>query len=210
MEVMKVADRKIAMIILAAGESKRLGTIKQNLPWKKTTLLGHAIEQGISSIADVVIVVLGSNAETILNGIDQTKITIINNSNWQEGMGTSIACAMHYLHKNSLYFDAVLIALADQPLIKETHFNNLIYSFFNNDKNIICTQINRKAGVPAIFASKYFSALSELDKDYGARKILRNNQNDILTLNIGDEIIDIDTLETYKYLHKRYGKINMQ
>jgi len=206
MDVIKVEDRKIAMIILAAGESKRLGAIKQNLPWKKTTLLGHAIEQGLSSIAEAVFVVLGSNAETIINEIDQTKITIVKNSNWQKGMGTSIACAMYYLHKKSLHFDAVLIALVDQPLIDTIHYNNLIYSLFNNNINLIATQINKRAGVPAIFASKYFTALSKLDKDYGARNILRNNQNDIQTLNIGDRIIDIDTLEAYKYFYERYGK----
>ena len=202
---MKDKNRKIAIIILAAGASKRMGTIKQILPWNKTTLLGHVIEQGLNSNADDVLVVLGSNADAIINKIDPTKITILKNPNWQDGMGTSIACAMQFLDKNTVHFDAVLIALSDQPLIDEKYYNYLISSYFSNDKTIVATKTNNRAGVPAIFASKYFNALSKLDSDYGARKILSNNQEDILTLNIGDKIIDIDTLDTYKLMHNQYG-----
>ena len=106
---------KIAMIILAAGESKRMDAIKQLLPWKNTTLLGHTSKQGLVSDVDSVFVILGADSKSILNKIDQTDIVFIDNQNWQKGMGTSITCAMHYFKKKSLNFDAVLIALIDQP-----------------------------------------------------------------------------------------------
>jgi molybdenum cofactor cytidylyltransferase len=202
---MKSKNHKIAMIILAAAASKRLWAINQKLPSKNTTLLGHIIEQGLTSIADQVLVVIGSNAEAIIKEIDSGKITIIKNPDWQKGMGTSIASAMQFLDRNSIHFDAVLIALTDQPLIDKKHYNNLITSYFKNNKVIVATKINNRAGVPAIFPSKYFKALSKLDEDYGARKILNNNQEDILILNIGDKIRDIDTLETYKNIYDQYG-----
>lgn len=196
---------KTAIIILAAGQSKRMGSIKQNLPWKRTTLLGHAIEQGLSSIADHVFVVLGSNSKAIRSKIDPSNITTINNPEWRAGMGTSIACAMQYLDKSSLHFDAVLIALSDQPLIEYKHYNKLIDSLFNNNITIAATQIDNRAGVPAIFSSQYFNLLSKLHKDHGARKILSNHKQEILILNIDNKIIDIDTMDTYKYMHKQYG-----
>ena len=146
---------KTAMIILAAGQSKRMGTIKQNLPWKRTTLLGHAIEQGLNSVADHVFIVLGSNSEAIISEINSSNITTIYNPNWQAGMGTSIASAMQHLDKNSLHFDAVLITLSDQPLIEYKHYNKLINSLFVNNKKIVATQIDNRAGVPAIFSSQY-------------------------------------------------------
>ena len=203
MSITKV--NKTAMIILAAGQSKRMGTIKQNLPWKRTTLLGHAIKQGLNSIADHVFVVLGSNKDAIINKIDPSNITTIYNPDWQAGMGTSIASAMQYFDKNSLHFDAVLITLSDQPLIKTEHYNNLINSLLKNKKKIAATLINNRAGVPAIFSSEYFSLLSKLHKDHGARKILSNHRQEIMILDIDNKIIDLDTMDTYKYIHKKYG-----
>ena len=196
---------KTAIIILAAGQSKRMGTLKQNLPWKRTTLLGHAIEQGINSIADHVFVVLSSNSKAIINKTDSGNITTISNPDWESGMGTSIARAMHYLDKNSLYFDAVLIALSDQPLIEYKHYNNLINSLFKNNKTIAATQFDNRAGVPAIFSSQYFSLLSKLHKDHGARKILSKHEEEIQILNIDNKIIDLDTMDAYKHLYKKYG-----
>ncbi|MBG7631334.1 MAG: NTP transferase domain-containing protein, partial [Bacteroidetes bacterium] len=55
-------EGNIAMLILAAGESKRMNGIKQLLPWKNTTLLGNAIEQGLNSNVNLVYVVLGANS----------------------------------------------------------------------------------------------------------------------------------------------------
>jgi len=202
---MKVKQPKIAMVILAAGESKRMRTIKQVLPWKKTTLLGHIIDEGLNSNIDEVFVVLGANSESILKKIDPTNITIIKNRNWQEGMGTSIACAMHYFTNKSLHFDAALIALSDQPLIDSKHFNMLISNLFDDNINIVATQIKNRIGVPAVFDSKYFDALSKLNKDYGARKILSSSSDDILSINTEERTADIDTMEAYRFLYDKYG-----
>ena len=204
---MKVKPPKTAMIILAAGESNRMGAVKQNLPWKNTTLLGHAIEQGSASNIDKVFVVVGANAKPVINKISKYDITIIRNENWRQGMGTSIACAIRIFDEKSLHFDAIIIAVTDQPLIDSKHYNNLIYNLLKNSKTIVATQIDNRAGVPAIFSSKHFNALSKLDKDYGARKILRNNSEDIQTINIGAKAIDMDTMDTYKTFYELHGVI---
>jgi len=197
---------KIAMIILAAGESKRMGRIKQILPWKNSTLLEHVIEQGHAATVDDVFVVLGANIQSILNKIDQKNITIINNQKWQEGMGTSIACAMHYFKKNSLYYDAALIVLADQPLLDSMHYNILIDNYIKSNNKIVSTQINSGEGVPAVFDRKYFSELSTLDQDFGAKKIIAANVQDNYTINSGVSHVDIDTIEIYCSLFKKYGR----
>ena len=197
---------KIAMIILAAGESKRMGAIKQILPWKNSTLLGHVIEQGHSSTVDDVFVVLGANIEPILNKIDQNNIIIINNQKWRKGMGTSIACTMHYFKKNSLYFDAVLIALVDQPLLESKHYNALIDNYINTNNKIVSTLIKSRAGVPAIFDRKYFNELATLGQDFGAKKIIAANVQDNYTINSGVSHVDIDTIDIYYSLFKKYGR----
>jgi molybdenum cofactor cytidylyltransferase len=198
---------KIAMVILAAGESSRMDTIKQILPWKDTTLLGHVIKQGLASKTDDVYVVLGANAETVLSEIDQSNISIIHNHNWHKGMGTSLARAIHYFDEKFLFYDAVLVALSDQPLIDVEYFNSLLIKYIDSDKDIVATQIKQSAGVPAIFASRYFNELGKLHEDFGARKILNTNPKEVLVLNVDSNIVDIDTMDIYKELYLKYGKL---
>jgi len=100
-------DKKgnIAMVILAAGAASRMQAIKQLLPWKKTTLLGNAIEQGLQSNVDKVYVVLGANASKIKKQILNYPIQIIEHKNWQLGIGSSIACAINYFNENNLNYN---------------------------------------------------------------------------------------------------------
>lgn len=204
---MKKKNSKIAMIILAAGESKRMGTIKQLLPWKNTTLLGNLIEQGLASNVEKVFVVLGANYKNIIKKVETDNIEIIYNKNWSLGMGFSISFAMHYIDKKALCFDAVLIALVDQPLIDVVYFNKLTNSFISDDYEIVASKYNERVGVPAIFSSKYFDLLSKLESDFGARKIIKENIDDLKVVNEEDNLIDIDTISDYKSLFHRHGKI---
>lgn len=195
------------MVILAAGASRRMEKIKQLLPWKNTTLLEHAIQEGLASEIDAVFVVLGANAEQISNSISHLPVQTVINANWERGMGTSIACAMQEIHNYSENFDAVLIALTDQPLLEKIYFNNLINSYLNNNKNIIASQIKNGAGVPVILSAGYFEALANLDQDFGARKIIANHPEDVILVNPGDKIVDVDTKEAYEALFDTYGKV---
>ena len=204
---MKKKNSKIAMIILAAGESKRMGTIKQLLPWKNTTLLGNLIEQGLASNVEKVFVVLGANYKNIIKKVETDNIEIIYNKNWSLGMGFSISFAMHYIDKKALCFDAVLIALVDQPLIDVVYFNKLTNSFISDDYEIVASKYNERVGVPAIISSKYFDLLSKLESDFGARKIIKENIDDLKVVNEEDNLIDIDTISDYKSLFHRHGKI---
>lgn len=199
-------DIKIAMVILAAGESTRMGSPKQLFPWKNTTLLGNTIEQGLASNVDSVFVVLGAYSKAISEKINKYNITILDNKNWTLGMGSSIACAMDYIERNNLYFDAVLIALSDQPLIDLKYYNQLNNSFINNNKNIIASQLKSRVGVPAIFGNNYIKRLSKLNKDIGARTIIATNIDDVYVVNLGDLNPDIDTEDDYKTLYNKYGK----
>lgn len=195
------------MVILAAGASRRMEKIKQLLPWKNTTLLEHTIQEGLASEIDAVFVVLGASAEQISNSISHLPVQTVFNANWERGMGTSIACALQEIRNYSESFDAVLIALTDQPLLEKNYFNNLINSYLNINKNIVASQMNDGAGVPVILGSGYFAALANLDQDFGARKIIANHPEDVILVNPGDKIVDVDTKEAYEALFDAYGKV---
>lgn len=190
--------KNIAVLILAAGSSSRMGQPKQLLPWKDTTLLGNAIRNAVALNPKSVIVVLGANAKVIREGIADNKFEVIENLQWKSGLGTSIAAGMNFLLKKKSEFDAVLIVLADQPLIDSDYLNLMITSFYNAPQSIIATSYKNRAGVPALFNSSYFYRLSQLEKDFGAKEIIDQNENDVLTIDPKNKSLDIDTQSEYQ------------
>lgn len=192
----------IAILILAAGTSTRMGTAKQLLPVRDKTLLGLTIENAINSKANQVFCVLGANAETIEQSIKKYTIEIINNSNYKNGLSSSITEGIIYIITRN--FDAVLIALGDQPKVESNYLNTLIDSFKNNPTQISASNYSNNAGVPAIFPKHYFEQLKHLKGDKGARELLNSHKDDIILFKT-NQLIDIDTKQDYDNLLKAMG-----
>jgi molybdenum cofactor cytidylyltransferase len=197
---------KIAILILAAGESKRMNGIKQLLPWKNTTLLGNAIEQAIQSKGNAVYVVLGANVDQIAPTIAHYNIQSMDNKNWKNGLGNSIACGVNFLKENQLRYDAILITLADQPLITAADYNSLIDKYAQKEAKIIASEINNTPSVPAIFDVVYFEKLAQLNEDKGAKEILLAAQKEVYILRSKTNLIDLDTQRAYEELYDSFGK----
>ena len=89
------------IIILAAGSSSRLGTPKQSLLYKQNSLLQHAVNQALASIAQNIIVVLGANDSAINESTNNARLTYIINYNWKEGMASSIRFGLNHLLQKS-------------------------------------------------------------------------------------------------------------
>lgn len=193
------------MVILAAGNSSRMGSIKQLLPWRNTTLLGNAIRQGLDSKVVDVVVVLGANAKIIIPTIKELDVKIIVNKHWKNGIGNSIAYSIGEIEKIFKHINGVLITLADTPFIETDYFNKMIKHFNIGEKNIVATKSKKKATVPALFGSKYFDKLGDLDKDVGAKKLLEKNSNDIFLIDAHTILFDIDTKEEYRLLIKKHS-----
>jgi molybdenum cofactor cytidylyltransferase len=196
----------IAILILAAGESKRMHGIKQLLPWKNTTLLGNAIEQALQSKGGQIYVVLGSNANQITPTIAHYSIQTIENKNWKNGLGNSIACGVNFLKENQHEYDAILITLADQPLIDAAYYNLLIDKYVKKEARIIASEINNSPSVPAIFDAVYFENLAQLNQDKGAKEILIAAQNEVYMVRSMTNLIDLDTQKAYEELYNSFSK----
>ncbi|MEM1260255.1 MAG: NTP transferase domain-containing protein, partial [Bacteroidota bacterium] len=118
---------KIAILILAAGRSSRMGKPKQLLSWKKTTLIGNAVAIA-SSLTNHFLVVLGANALKIKPYVPEGKATL--NEKWQEGMGSSLSHGVTAL-ASKYEPRAILVMVADQPLLELEHYKGLIRSHQN-------------------------------------------------------------------------------
>lgn len=190
---MKKSDT-LAVLILAAGTSSRLGEPKQLLKLNGKTLILLAVQKALK-FSDNVIVVLGAKSQIIKKEIEQLPIKIIINLNYREGMGSSISFGVSQLST----VKKVIIMLCDQPLIPLLHFKKLIEKSTKYDDTIICSEYKNQYAVPTIFPYKYFSDLINLKGDIGAKKLLLDYlvKSVILADNVA---IDIDTKEDWKGL----------
>ncbi|MBC7000053.1 nucleotidyltransferase family protein [Cytophaga sp. FL35] len=180
-----------------------MGTIKQLLPWKKTTLLCNAIENAMASMGDNTYVVVGANELKIRNQIPENGFTYIANPDWESGMGGSIAIGVEHILKTQKGTSGILIMLADQPMVDTLLLNQLMEKFFISSKNIIACEYDKNIGVPALFGRGFFQQLSKLGTKTGAQTIISLNSQEVYSIELHQKAVDIDTQEEYQQLLKR-------
>ena len=187
---MNQKKNNIAIIILAAGSSSRLGRPKQLLELNGKTLLQKSIETALNVSINVT-VVLGANENLVRPTISGFPINIILNENWISGMSGSIQTGMSALKNNE--FQAVLIMLCDQPFINASILKGMIEVFEKNKFPIVASEYEKKVGVPAIFDASFFQKLKMLKGQKGAKKLIMNNLDKTKSFMFENGKIDIDT-----------------
>lgn len=200
---MKSNTTNIAIVVLAAGESSRMGKPKQLLPWGDSTLLNKTIKTAQNVDNAGIFVVLGSNSSKIESRIN-AEVSILINTEWKSGIGTSISTAVKYIAEID-EIDGILFMLVDQPLISSEDLLLLIDAFGNNLLGIIASKYSsKKLGVPAIFGKTYFEELSSLEGDIGASKLIASHMEDVFPIKLINDLSDVDTPKTYKSLFQKH------
>lgn len=187
----------IAILVLAAGKSSRMKSVKQLLKINNKTLLENTLENAKKINEKSVFCVLGANAEKIKKETSTKNINYIFNENYESGLSSSIVSGIIHLKKENKNFDGVLILLADQPEVDVKYLNHLATIFQENKNYIIASNYNSSTGVPAIFAKKHFNKLLLLKGDKGAKKFIQNNISEVIKVLRKSPFIDIDTQEDY-------------
>ncbi len=186
----------VSAILLAAGESKRMGRLKQLLPLGRTTMVEQAIDNLLNSKVNEVIVVLGHEAEEIIKKIATKPVKIEVNPIYHQGMSTSIIAGLKLVDDGAR---AVMLALADQPFIDSQTINRLIDEFCDHNKGIVIPTYQSRRGHPVIFAIKYKEELSGLKGDTGGRQITEYHPDDVLEVAVDSPAINIDIDTTNDY-----------
>lgn len=191
----------ISVILLAAGESRRMGQPKLLLPWKKTTILENVVDNYLKSKISELIVVVGANQDRTKEVLTSKPVIIVENPHYQEGMGTSIRRGVEAASNQA---EGYLIGLGDQPLITTDIIDHLIASFSKERPGIAICAHQRKSGHPVIFARKFRRALCTLKGDIGGRMIIEQHSAEVKYVEVGSKVIfvDIDTSEDYQALRK--------
>ncbi len=155
-----------------------------------------AVEAG----ADPVVVVLGANAETIapaLSGLESVRTVV--NQEWSKGLASSLAAGLSAVIADA-DCDAVLITLADQPLVDTAALARLIAAF-DEERRIVASAYDDTVGVPAVFAREHFGDLMRLTGDAGAGSWLRSRTSDVTCVPLDVAALDIDTPSDAVHLH---------
>jgi len=184
----------LAILVLAAGESSRMKTPKQLVKIGVNFLLETVLSKAKAINVNHVYCVLGANDVLIRREISSTNTHFIHNTNFKEGLSSSIAYGIAHLKTTTNSYDAVLVLLGDQPAIEKTYLNEMIALFNKDQSKIIASNYGEKLGVPAIFPKNYFSTLQELSGDFGAKNLLNKNKT-VIAFSKQTNFIDIDTKE---------------
>lgn len=177
-----------------------MGRPKQLLTYQGKSLLEHTIDTASETDANPVIVVLGANAGLIEKEIDEKKIHIVENKEWKEGMASSVRCGIATLLQIAPAADATIIMVCDQPFVSSSLLHELITEQKNTGQPIVTSQYKEAIGPPALFHKSVFYELMKLKGDAGARKIIEQRSNDVVTVFFRKGDIDIDTEADYKSL----------
>ena len=191
---------QIPLILLAAGESKRMGTPKQLLQYKGGSLIRHAVSEAIASSCSPIVIVLGANSDRLISEIDDLPVHTVYNLKWQQGMSSSIVTGINTLLDMKHDFDAVIVALADQPLITAQNYNCLVKSYYQNHVKAVASKYNDTVGVPALFDRTLIPELLQMKHQGGAKQILYKYSDRAFNLNLPEAAIDIDTPADYQKL----------
>jgi len=189
--------KMIWAMILAAGESKRMGKPKLLLPFGGKTIIETVIESVIQSKVEGVLVVLGSDRKKIKEKIKNFSLKIAVNPDFQSGMLSSVQKGFQALPKNA---QAVLVILGDQPSISTAVINKIVNAYKKTGKGIVLPVYRKNRGHPVLIDVKYREEVEKLSPDLGLRGTVYSHPEDILEVEVNTSYIvrDIDDEVDYK------------
>jgi molybdenum cofactor cytidylyltransferase len=193
-----MSSDKVYAIVLAAGTSSRLGhNPKQLLSWNNRPLLEHALLNAQAILQDRVIVVLGAHSQAIETDINLKAFKTVINTDWQQGIASSIRAGIQALPETAT---AALIVLSDQPLIRSEHFQCLLTTWESSPTQIVASEYHQSVGVPALFPARFFAQLQSLQGDQGAKSLLIKFHKDVIKIPLPEAELDIDSIEDFNDL----------
>lgn len=183
----------IAAIVLAAGESRRLGESKQLARLGDETLLERTVRLCLEAACVPIVVVLGASSESIQKQCNLEGAIVVINDEWREGMGSSLRAGVSALDSS---VDGCAIVTCDMPAVSAEHLRRLMQG-----DEVTASEYAGRRGVPAYFPASSFAALMRLHGDAGARELLK--EADTVPLPGGE--LDVDTAQDLQRAREAFG-----
>ncbi len=194
-----MSQNSLSIIIPAAGASKRLGQPKQLVQYQGQSLIRRAIQSAESLSPHEILVITGADAEAVRVEIQKTSARCVNNTDWEKGMGTSIAKGAQSVSGKP---QGLMILLCDQWRILPEDLQLLVKTWQIDPEQIICSATEDRCGPPVIFPFHYLNELSSLTGNHGANSILDNHQHLVSRVALQNAAFDLDTPAQLQQLRK--------
>ena len=183
-------------IILAAGESRRMGSPKMLLPFNGTTVIGQVIENVLAAGVIDTLVIAGADREEIIKAVKSYPVQHSYNDNFRSGMLSSVQCGFAFLPDHC---HAALIVPGDQPMISAMEIKKVMEAWKESGKGIVMPVYNGKRGHPLVVDMKYRAEVLSLPEEDGLRALAARHPDDVIEAETDDQSVlrDIDTREDY-------------
>lgn len=187
----------ISAILLAAGESRRMGQFKQLLHFADKSFVEHCVDNLLASRVDEVIIVTGHRELDIRRAVGARPVKFAHNSDYRSGMASSIKCGVRSLAENARAF---ILALVDQPQIGTDVINLLIEAYEKKPALIVIPAYQGKNGHPILLDLTLKEEILRFDPEQGLRQVVRTHREQVVRVEVTSaEILeDFDSPEDYE------------
>ena len=192
----------ISAILLAAGESRRMGEFKQLLDLGGKTFVERCTDTLLASNVSEVIIVTGHREPEVRRAIGNRPVRFIHNSAYPSGMASSIKSGVQALTDE---VRACVLALVDQPQIATDVINRLIETYEKSHPLIVIPTFGGKNGHPLLFDLSLREEILSMDPGLGLREVVHSHASQIAHVEVSTQAVleDFDLPEDYQRLLKR-------
>jgi len=188
----------LTAVILAAGESRRMGSPKALLLHNHRTFVEHLLDITRHPKIGSQRIVLGAGAEDISQRAGLDPQMTVKNPDWEQGQLSSIQAAIRTLDRSTT--DGILICLVDHPLITSALVQELIETFYRAGKSIVLPVFRGRRGHPVIFAKGLFDELLAAPTEVGARAVVWKHAGDVEEVPTEEEgtVLNLNDPDTFR------------
>ena len=187
-----MSDNAIFAIVLAAGSSTRFGRTKQLEPFEGVSLAAGALRKAEAVCGKRSVLVTGKDWQEVATTCEPLAGYFVINNDYEQGLASSIACGVRAVAEGA---DAILLMLADLPLVTTEHLTNLVNAWAKSPQTIVASAFEDTLGPPIVFPKTDFAALLRLTGDRGARPIIDANKERVQAIACEEAAFDIDRPE---------------
>lgn len=191
----------ISVVLLAAGESRRMGDFKQLLNFGGKSFVECCVDNLLGSRADEVVVVTGHRDDDIRRALKDRPVIFAHNSDYRSGMSGSVKRGIEAASKQSR---ACLIALADQPQIGTDIVNRVIEAYEKSQPLIVIPTYEGRNGHPVLLDLSLKEEILAMDTAQGLRQVVHAHADATLRVEVSSDavLIDFDLPEDYERIIK--------
>jgi molybdenum cofactor cytidylyltransferase len=193
-----MTERRVTGVVLAAGGSRRLGTPKQLLPYRNTTLLGATLEVARGAGFDQLIVTLGGAAQAVRDVLSLDGADVVTVDDFGTGCSASLRAALRRVHPQAV---GIVLMLGDQPRVDPATVRRMVQHGRVAPAAMMVCRYADGIGHPFWFSRAVFGELSQQHGDKGVWKLVQSGRHPVRELAVDTPVpLDVDTWDDYHRL----------